>query len=75
MISQANSESLILKIGKSTRMNIPNSYMGNVRAHILSILEDNGETIIVFKYYSKYKECWFYRAEELSTLEIYNNWR
>jgi len=49
--------------------------MGNVRAHILSILEDNGETIIVFKYYSKYKKCWFYRAEELSTLEIYNNWR
>jgi len=63
---------LILEVGKSIRMNIPNSGMSNVRAHILSIFRDNGEIFIIFKYYSPYRKCWFYRIERLTKLELYN---
>jgi hypothetical protein len=63
---------LILEVGKSIRMNIPNSGMSNVRAHILSIFRDNGEIFIIFKYYSPYRKYWFYRIERLTTLELYN---
>ena len=66
------SHSLILEVRKTIRMNIPNSVMFNVKAHIISIFRDAGEIFIVFKYYSPYKKYWFYKIERLETLELYN---
>ena len=72
-LQSIKSEDLEFDVGKSYSIDIPNSEIKHVNAHILNIIDDNKNIIIVFKYYSKYKRHWYYRAEELETLDIYND--
>ena len=72
-INNIKSEYLSIKIGTPIGLVVPNSGMGYAKAHILDIFNDNDNILIVFKYYSPYCKLWFYRIEDLQTLDIYNN--
>ena len=72
-IKEIKSEYLSIKVGTSIGIVIPNSGMGYVKASILDIFNDDDNILIVFKYYSPYRKYWFYRIEDLQTLDMYNN--
>ena len=71
-INEIKSEYISFKIGEQILMRIPNSQMEYVKAHILDIMNDNGDILIIFKYYSPYRKYWFYKIEGIDILDMYN---
>jgi hypothetical protein len=45
------------------------SYQNYRKCHIVNIFEDNEETMIVYKFYGKYKQWWHYEVEHLWAYE------
>lgn len=58
--------------GKSVRINFSNGWWHeNTLVHILSIVKDNEDICVMFKYWSRYKR-WHLVSTTLDELEIYN---
>ena len=72
-LRKIKSEHLYFEVNEQIGIIIPNSQMGYVKAHILDIIVDNGIALIVFKYYSPYRKYWFYKIEDIKTIDMYND--
>lgn len=66
------------KVGNKVKMRVPKSSITEpLMCHIEAIIKNptsdiEDDTVIVFRYWSKYKQCWYWKAQEFWLIEIYN---
>lgn len=68
-----------INIGDKIKMQSPDSMIGIVLCHIMALIPDpadcrNEYKIIVYRYWSKYRKCWFWKAYPYWHLAALNKW-
>jgi len=68
-----------LKIGDKIHMRLPGSRIPIVLCYVEAIIADPADRseeskIIVFRYWSRFKKRWFWKAVPYWELAIYNDW-
>jgi hypothetical protein len=68
-----------IKVGTKIKMRSPDSRIRVVVCHIQAIIPDPANDfpegqVIVYRYWSKYTKCWYWKASPYWQLAIWNNW-
>lgn len=68
-----------LKVGEKINMKSPDSQIAIVSCHVEAIVHDpkgksKEENMIVYRYWSKYRQRWFWKVHPYWILAMYNNW-
>jgi len=69
----------LVNVGDKIKMRVPGSQLGEVLCHVHAVLTDPDSNayenmIIVFRYWSKYRKKWYWKAIPYWELDIYNGW-
>lgn len=68
-----------INIGDKIRMRSPGSNLESVLCHIMAIISDPSNSkdeynIIVYRYWSRYRKCWFWKSYPYWHIADLNKW-